>query len=99
MRKSVVPDFVAFAVYALRQTAELLCLDSDQEECSGNILAFEDIENLGGPLRIGPVVEGHGEIVLAGAIARYAIGLGQALEVFTVNQPGLLVYRQLAFAV
>ena len=99
MGKGMVPDFMAFAVNALGQTAELLRLNSDQEECSRHMLAFEDIENFRGPLRIGTVIEGHGEFVLAGAIARHAIGLGQTLEVFPVDESGLLVDGELALAV
>src|SRR5208282_1405858 len=99
MGKRMVPDFMAFPVNALRQTAELLRLDSDQKECSGDMLAFKDIENLRGPLRIGTVVEGHGELVLAEAIARHTVRLGQTLEFFPVDEPGLLVYGQHALAV
>src|ERR1035441_1471157 len=87
-----VPDFMTFAVDALGQTAELLRLDSDQKECSRHMLAFEDIENLRGPLRIRTIVEGHGQLVLAEAIARHTIRLRQTLEGFPVDEPGLLVY-------
>ncbi len=99
MGERVVPDFVAFAVDALGQAAEFLCLDSDQKECSGHMFAFEDVENLGRPLWVRTVVEGHRELVLASAIARDAIRLRQALEIFTVNEAGLLVYAEFAFAV
>src|SRR5208282_3695034 len=40
MSKSMVPDFMAFPVNALGQTAELFSLDSDQKEGSGHMLAF-----------------------------------------------------------
>src|ERR1039458_2140141 len=98
MGKSMVPDFMTFPVNALGQTAEFLRLDSDQKECSRHMLAFKNIENLRGPLRVGTVVEGHGEVVLAGAIARHTIGLGQTLEGFPVDESGLLVQRQFALA-
>src|SRR5208337_826667 len=99
MGKSVVPDFMTFAVNAFGQTAELLRLDSDQKERPRHLLAFEDIENFRGPLRIGTVVESNGELVRAGAIARHAVWLGKALEVFSVDESGLFVDGQFALAV
>src|SRR5208282_4495827 len=99
MSKGMVPDFVTFAVNALGQTAEFLRLDSDQKECSRHVLAFEDVENFRRPLRIGAVVEGHGEVVLAETIARDTIGFGQTLEVFAIDESGLLIDGQLALAV
>ncbi len=91
MSKGVVSDFMAFPVNALGQTAELLSLDSDQEKCSRNMLAFEDVENFRRPLRIRTVIESHGESILAEAIARHAIRLGQTLEGFPVDESSLLV--------
>src|SRR5208337_5122711 len=99
MGKSVVPDFMTFAVNAFGQTAELLRLDSDQKERPRHMLAFEDIENFRGPLRIGTVVESNGELVFAGAITRYTVGLGKALVVFPVDESGLLVNGEFALAV
>src|SRR5271169_1698031 len=99
MRERMVPDFMTFPVNALGQTAELLRLDPNQKECSGHMLAFQDIENLRSPFRIGTIVEGYGELIFAGAVTRYAIGLGQTLELFAVDESGLLVYGQVARAV
>src|SRR4029077_21291766 len=91
MSKGMVSDFMAFPVNALGQTAELLSLDSDQEKCSRNMLAFENVENFRCPLRIRTVIEGHSEPVFAEAIARHTIRLGQALEGFPVDKSSLLV--------
>src|SRR6202011_2472347 len=99
MSKGVVSDFMTFPVNALGQTAEILSLESDQKKCSRHMLAFEDIENFRGPCRIRTVVEGHGELVLAEAIARHTIGLGQTVEGFVGDESGLLVNAQIALAI
>src|ERR1017187_3333692 len=49
--------------------------------------------------RIRTVVEGHGELVFAEAIARHTIGFGQTLKGFVVDEPGLFVDVQIALAV
>src|SRR4030081_50488 len=99
MSKCVVPDFMAFPVDALGQTVEILSLDSNQEERSRNMLAFQDIENFRGPCRIRTVVEGHGELVFAETIARHTIRLGQTVEGFVADESGLLVNAQITLAV
>ena len=99
MSKGVVSDFMAFPVNALGQTAEILSLESDQEECSRHMLSLEDVENLRGPCRIRTVVEGHGKSVFAETIARHTIRLGQTVERFVVDESGLLVNTQIALAV
>src|ERR1700733_15881870 len=99
MGESVVPDVIPFAVDALGQTAEFFRLDSNQKKRSRDILTFQNIENLRGPLGIRTVVEGYGELVFAGAVARHTIGLGKALEGLAVDESGLLVDAQIALAV
>ena len=58
MRKGMVPDLVTFAINALRQTTELLHLDSNEKKRSRHLLPFEDVENFRCPFGIGTIVKG-----------------------------------------
>src|SRR5271165_2039077 len=99
MSEGMVADFMTFPVNTLGQAAEFLGLDSDQKKRSRDMFAFEDIENFRRPLRIGSVVKGHGKLVLAEAVACHAIGLGEALEGFAVNEASLRIDAKVARAI
>src|SRR5581483_4104661 len=67
MGKSMVPDLVAFAINATGDVREFIRLDTDQEKSRRSIFFFQDIQNLGGPFRVGSIVEGERDLV--GAVA------------------------------
>ena len=65
MGKGVVPDLMSLAVDAVGHVGKLVGLNPDQEKSGRSLLAFEHIQNLGRPLRIGAIVESDGDFVRA----------------------------------
>ncbi len=80
MRKSVVPDFVAFTVDPLRQVRILVRLDPNEEETGGSMFPLQHVKNFRSPLRIGPVVEGDSNLLWRGTVPGEPIRFGQGLE-------------------
>src|SRR5581483_10031253 len=99
MGKSVVSDFMAFVVDALRNPAELVRLDADQEEQRRSVFPLEDVENLRSPLRIRAVIESDCQLLGTRSVARDPIGLGQRLKGLINDQVSLLIEFDLAFTI
>ena len=99
MGEGVVADLVAFGVDALNDAAEFFSLDADDEKCGGDVLVFEDVEDAGGPLGIGAVIEGERQLILAGAVTRHAIRLREGCEILVVDEAGIFVDADLALPI
>ena len=67
VRKSVVPDFVAFRVLALQNVRPAVRFVANDEESAGHILLFQNVQHLGGPLRIRAIVERKSDFLVRGA--------------------------------
>src|SRR5436190_17224842 len=99
MSEGVIPDLVAFIVDALGDARELVGLNSDQEKSCGSMLSLQNVENLGRPLRIGPVVERDDDLMGTEAVTAHTIRFGQRLEVLVRDEAVIRVNRQVACAV
>ena len=82
MSKGVIPDLVPFAIDALGHVGEFIGLDSDQEKGGRRLFLLEHIQNLGRPLRVGPVIKGDRNFVRARSPYRPPDRLGQRIEAF-----------------
>ncbi len=87
--EGVVADLVAFTVEALEQAEVVLGLFADDEEGSGDLVFLEDVEDLRGPLGIGAVVEGEGDLL--GVVADVLDGVGQGVGDHLLGDDGAVV--------
>ena len=87
MGERVIPDLMAFVVDTLRDTGKLVGLDADQEKSCGSVFAFQNVENLWRPLRVGPIVEGDDDLIGTEAVTADSIGFRQRLEVLVLRRP------------
>ncbi len=84
MGEGVVADLVAFAIDALHDADVLLGLFADHEEGALDVVLLEDVEDLRGPLGVGPVVEGERD--LFGVVAVLGDGVGERIGVHRLLQ-------------
>jgi len=73
MCEGVVADLVAFAIDALHSADVLFGLLADHEERALDVVLLEDVEDLWGPLGIGPVVEGKRDLLRLIAVERHRV--------------------------
>ncbi len=64
MRVGVIADLVALGIDALDQVGATLGVLADQKERCRHVFAFEDVENLWGPHRVGTIVESQRDHVV-----------------------------------
>ena len=62
------------------------------------MLLFEHVENLGRPLRVGPIIKRDRDFVGAVAVARHTVRFGQRLKDFVGDQLGVGIDREVANA-
>ncbi len=67
----MISKLMAFANDAVQQAGVLLHIPAHEEKRRGHLLGFEDVENLGSPLRVRPIVERE----------RHLVSVAEALEI------------------
>src|ERR1700678_1014667 len=99
MREGMVSDGMAFVINPLSQTREFIGLNADEKKCGGSVLTLEHIENLGGPVGVGTVIESQYDFVGAIAVAAHPVRFRHGLEILVGDQLGIGINREVTSAV
>ena len=86
MRIRVIANFVAFRVFPAEKLRPLVGIQTNDEKSRRHIFLFQNVENLGSPGRIRPIVEGEGEFFLCRPDLVDVVGERVGIVLFTGDE-------------
>src|SRR5215469_5833158 len=98
MRISVVADFVALVIFAAKKLRPPVGVPADDEESCLYILLFQNVQNLGRPGWIRPVIESQRQFFLGSANLFDVVGERIRVVRFAGNQIALRIVSETPMA-